>query len=102
MGFDLTGYEEDSISLSAFGIYTILGIFSLLVVIFALSFYFFIEKERIYTEAVLEREVQNTIEYKSSQFKELNSYGQSMDDDKIVNRIPIDKAIKQASEHYND
>ena len=103
MGFDLTGYEKDTINMSTLGIYTFLGILSLIVVIAALSFYFFIEKERIYTENVLEGGVEDTYLYKQNQFQELNSFGKIVNDKgESINRIPINKAIENTNIYYNE
>ena len=48
MGFNLTGYEHDnSMTMTSFMIYTISGTVILIVVIAALSFYFFLEREKM-------------------------------------------------------
>ena len=102
MGFDLTGYEKDNMSMSSFGIYTLLGILSLFVVIFLLAFYFFMIKESVYQEMVLSGGVEETIKFKNEQTRILNSYGKEGDDKIETSRIPINKAIKSAASYYND
>ena len=43
MGFDLKGYEKDnSMSMTSFALYTFAGTITLIIVIAAISFYFFI------------------------------------------------------------
>ena len=46
MGFDLTGYEKDNISMTSFGVYTIAGIVALFVVIFFFGFLFLYRKRK--------------------------------------------------------
>ena len=54
MGFDLKGYEKDNnMSMTSFALYTFAGAMTLIIVIAALSFYFFIEREGMYDEIVL-------------------------------------------------
>tara|TARA_B100001540_G_C15413597_1_gene464417 strand:- start:114 stop:422 length:309 start_codon:yes stop_codon:yes gene_type:complete len=102
MGFDLTGYEKDNISMTSFGVYTIAGIVALFVVIFFLAFYFFIVKESVYQEIVLSGGVEETSLFKDKQYSILNSYGEKGDDGLETSRIPINKAIENAVEYYND
>ena len=102
MGFDLSGYEKDSIKMSSFGIYTIAGLFVLIIVIVLLSFYFFIERERIYKETVLQGGIEKTTDFKNTQIRILNSYGNRGDDGVETSRIPINEAIKNAVDYYID
>ena len=102
MGFDLTGYEKDNISMTSFGVYTIAGIVALFAVIFFLAFYFFIVKESVYQEIVLSGGVEETSLFKDKQYSILNSYGEKGDDGLETSRIPINKAIENAVEYYND
>ena len=45
----------------------------------------------------------NTYLYKKTQFQELNSFGQEINEDgKIINRIPINKAIENTNIYYNE
>ncbi len=102
MGFDLTGYEKDDMSMASFGMYTIAGIVSLFVVIFLLAFYFFLVKESVYQEIVLSSGVEETSIFKDKQYKILNSYGEKGDNGVETSRIPINKAIRNTVEYYND
>ena len=102
MGFNLTGYEKDNISIASFGMYTIAGVATLIAVILLLYFYFFIEKERIYNEAVLQGGVEKTTDFKINQMRILNSYGNKGDDGVETSRIPINEAIKNTVDYYND
>ena len=103
MGFDLKGYEHDnSMSITSFAIYAFTGIITLLVVIATLSFYFFLERERMYDEIVLRGGVEKSVDFKIKQNRILNSYGNSNDDGVESSRIPINNAIKKALDYYND
>mgnify|MGYP006131892255 FL=1 len=102
MGFDLTGYEKDSIKMSSFTLYTVSGIAVLIIVILLLSFYFFIERERIYKETVLQGGVEKTTDFKNTQMRILSSYGNKGDDGVETSRIPINEAIENAVDYYND
>ena len=102
MSFDLKGYEKDRIKMTSFGIYTLAGIITLIAVILLLSFYFFIERERIYKETVLQGGIEKTTDFKNTQIRILNSYGNRGDDGVETSRIPINEAIKNAVDYYND
>ena len=103
MGFDLTGYEKDnSMTMTSFAIYTFAGIITLLVVVAALSFYFFIEREKMYNEIVLQGGVEESLDFKIKQNRILNSYGNKNDDGIESSRIPINNAIKKALEYYDN
>tara|TARA_Y100000590_G_scaffold384275_1_gene455517 strand:+ start:151 stop:462 length:312 start_codon:yes stop_codon:yes gene_type:complete len=103
MGFDLTGYEKDnSMTMTSFTIYTLAGIITLLVVVAALSFYFFIEREKMYNEIVLQGGVEESLDFKIKQNRILNSYGNKNDDGIESSRIPINNAIKKALEYYDN
>jgi len=103
MGFDLTGYEKDnSMTMTSFTIYTLAGIITLLVVVAALSFYFFIEREKMYNEIVLQGGVEESSDFKIKQNRILNSYGNKNDDGIESSRIPINNAIKKALEYYDN
>ena len=102
MGFDLTGYEKDSIKMSSFALYTVAGTLLLIAVVALLSFYFFIERERIYEETVLQGGVEKTTNFKKTQMRILSSYGNKGDDGIGTSRIPVNEAIKNAVDYYND
>jgi hypothetical protein len=103
MGFNLTGYESDnSITVTSFLASISIAIITLLVVIFTLSFYFFLEREKMYDEVVLKGGVEETIDFKIKQNRILNSYGNKNDDGVESSRIPINNAIKKALDYYND
>jgi len=103
MGFNLTGYEHDnSMTMTSFMIYTISGTVILIVVIAALSFYFFLEREKMYDEIVLQGGVEESIDFKVKQNRILNSYGNKNDDGIESARIPINDAIKKTLNYYND
>tara|TARA_Y100001970_G_C14230133_1_gene858075 strand:+ start:1648 stop:1959 length:312 start_codon:yes stop_codon:yes gene_type:complete len=103
MGFDLTGYEKDNnMTMTSFVIYTSAGTIALLLVVAALSFYFFIEREKMYDQIVLQGGVEESIDFKVKQNRILNSYGNQNDDGVESSRIPINNAIEKALEYYND
>ena len=103
MGFDLKGYEKDnSMSMTSFALYTFLGTITLIIVIAAISFYFFIEREGMYNQIVLQGGTQETKDFKIKQLRILNSYGNKNDDGIESSRIPINDAIKKALNYYND
>ena len=102
MSFNLRGYEKDNMSMASFGMYTIAGVATLIAVILLLSFYFFIEKERIYNETVLQGGVEESMNFKVKQLRILNSYGNKSDDGIETSRIPINEAIAKAVDFYND
>ena len=103
MGFNLTGYEHDnSMTMTSFMIYTISGTVILIVVIAALSFYFFLEREKLYDEIVLQGGVEESLDFKVKQNRILNSYGNKNDDGIELARIPINDAIKKTLNYYND
>ena len=103
MSFDLSGYEKDNkISMTSFALYTIAGTISLIIVVLVLSFYFFLERERMYNEIVLQGGTEETKDFKIKQMRILNSYGNKNDDGLESERIPINKAIKKTLDYYND
>ena len=103
MGFNLTGYEHDNnMTMTSFMIYTISGAVILIVVIAALSFYFFLEREKMYDEIVLQGGVEKSIDFKVKQNRILNSYGNKNDNGIESGRIPINDAIKKTLNYYND
>tara|TARA_B100001123_G_C15078879_1_gene934802 strand:- start:484 stop:795 length:312 start_codon:yes stop_codon:yes gene_type:complete len=103
MGFDLTGYESDnSITLTSFLGYSFAGVIVLIIVVYAISFYFFIEREKMYDKIVLQGGVEESMKYKVKQNRILNSYGNSNDDGIEKSRIPINQAIKKALTYYGD
>ena len=67
-----------------------------------MAFYFFIVKESVYQEIVLSGGVEETSLFKDKQYSILNSYGEKGDDGLETSRIPINKAIENAVEYYND
>ena len=103
MGFDLKGYEKDnSMSMTSFALYTFAGIITLIIIIAAISFYFFIEREWMYDEVVLQGGTEETKDFKIKQIRILNSYGNKNDEGIESSRIPINDAIKKALNYYND
>ena len=103
MGFDLKGYEKDNnMSMTSFALYTFAGTITLIIVIAAISFYFFIEREAMYDEIVLQGGTEETIDFKIKQIKILNSYGNKDGNGLESERIPINKAIKKTLGYYND
>ena len=103
MGFDLTGYEkDDNYTMSSFFVYTSFSIFLLIIITLLLAFYFFIQKEVMYDEIVLQDEVESATEYKNSQKQILNSYSEYLDGDTKIIKIPINKAINKAVDFYNE
>ena len=103
MSFDLSGYEKDNkISMTSFTLYTIAGTISLIIVVLVLSFYFFLERERMYNEIVLQGGTEETKDFKIKQMRILNSYGNKNDDGIESARIPINNAITKALSYYND
>ena len=103
MGFDLTGYEkDDNYTMSSFFVYTSFSVFLLIIITLLLAFYFFIQREKMYDEMVLQDEVNSTIEYTNSQKKALNSYSEYLDGDTKIIQIQINKAITKAINFYNE
>ena len=103
MGFDLKGYEKDNnMSMASFALYTFAGLMTLIIVIAALSFYFFIEREEMYDEIVLQGGTEESKDFKIKQIRILNSYGNKNDDGLESERIPINKAIKKTLDYYNE
>ena len=103
MGFDLKGYEKDNnMSMTSFALYTLAGTITLIIIIAAISFYFFIEREWMYDEVVLQGGTEETKDFKIKQIRILNSYGNKNDEGIESSRIPINDAIKKALNYYND
>ena len=103
MGFDLKGYEKDNkMNMTSFAFYTFIGTMTLIIVIAAISFYFFIEKEGMYNQIVLQGGTEKTKDFKIKQIRILNSYGNKNDDGIESERIPINDAVKKALNYYND
>ena len=103
MGFDLTGYEEDNnMTVTSFLLYTLAGIVTLLAISMALSFFFFLETEKMYDEIVLQGGVEESLDFKIKQNRILDSFGNKNDDGIESQRIPINNAIKKAVKYYND
>lgn len=86
MGFDLTGYEEDSMDIMPIVIYSILGLLAVAVVIFAIYFYMFLLDEKFTQEMFLERDTKQTLDYNKSKliFLESNELERGME--KALNR----------------
>ena len=86
MGFDLTGYEEDSMDIMPILIYSILGLLAVAVVIFAIYFYMFLLDEKFTQEMFLERDTKQTLDYNKSKviFLESNELERGME--KALNR----------------
>jgi len=86
MGFDLTGYEEDSMDIMPIVIYSILGLLAVAVVIFAIYFYMFLLDEKFTQEMFLERDTKQTLDYNKAKviFLESNELERGME--KALNR----------------
>lgn len=86
MGFDLTGYEEDSMDIMPIVIYSILGLLAVALVIFAIYFYMFLLDEKFTQEMFLERDTKQTLDYNKSKviFLESNELERGME--KALNR----------------
>ena len=89
MGFDLKGYEEDSMDIMPIVIYSILGILSVALVIFAIYFYMFILDEKFTQEMFLERDTKQTLDYNKAKVIFLDSN-------------ELEKGMEKALNRYND
>ena len=89
MGFDLTGYESDNMDMKPLALYSILGILALIVVIVAIYFYMLFMGEKYTQELFLERDTQQTINYKKKEAEFLKSH-------------QIKAGIQQAVKYYNE
>ena len=89
MGFDLTGYEEDSMDIMPIVIYSILGLLAVALVIFAIYFYMFLLDEKFTQEMFLERDTKQTLDYNKAKviFLESNE---------------LEKGMEKALNRYND
>ena len=89
MGFDLTGYEEDSMDIMPIVIYSILGILAVALVIFAIYFYMFLLDEKFTQEMFLERDTKQTLDYNKAKVIFLDSN-------------ELEKGMEKALNRYND
>ena len=89
MGFDLTGYEEDSMDIMPIVIYSILGLLAVAVVIFAIYFYMFLLDEKFTQEMFLERDTKQTLDYNKAKVIFLDSN-------------ELEKGMEKALNRYND
>ncbi len=89
MGFDLTGYEEDSMDIMPIVIYSILGILAVALVIFAIYFYMFLLDEKFTQEMFLERDTKQTLDYNKNKVNFLES-------------IELERGMEKALNRYND
>ena len=89
MGFDLKGYEEDSMDIMPIVIYSILGILSVALVIFAIYFYMFLLDEKFTQEMFLERDTKQTLDYNKAKVIFLDSN-------------ELEKGMEKALNRYND
>ena len=102
MSFNLTGYEKDNIQLKTLALYTVIGIATLFIILFALLFYYNLEKENLYNEIVLKAGTEETVEFQIKQKRILDSYGNKGDDGISSSRVSVNDAIKKTVDHYND
>lgn len=89
MGFDLTGYEEDSMDIMPIVIYSILGLLAVAVVIFAIYFYMFLLDEKFTQEMFLERDTKQTLDYNKAKVMFLESN-------------ELERGMEKALNRYND
>ena len=89
MGFDLTGYEEDSMDIMPIVIYSILGLLAVAIVIFAIYFYMFLLDEKFTQEMFLERDTKQTLDYNKAKVIFLDSN-------------ELEKGMEKALNRYND
>ena len=89
MGFDLKGYEEDSMDIMPIVIYSILGILSVALVIFAIYFYMFLLDEKFTQEMFLERDTKQTLDYNKAKVMFLESN-------------ELERGMEKALNRYND
>ena len=89
MGFDLTGYEEDSMDIMPILIYSILGLLAVALVIFAIYFYMFLLDEKFTQEMFLERDTKQTLDYNKAKVMFLESN-------------ELERGMEKALNRYND
>ena len=89
MGFDLKGYEEDSMDIMPIVIYSILGLLAVALVIFAIYFYMFLLDEKFTQEMFLERDTKQTLDYNKAKVIFLDSN-------------ELEKGMEKALKRYND
>ncbi|MAM99135.1 MAG: hypothetical protein CMF91_04540 [Candidatus Marinimicrobia bacterium] len=89
MGFDLTGYEEDSMDIMPIVIYSILGLLAVALVIFAIYFYMFLLDEKFTQEMFLERDTKQTLDYNKAKVMFLESN-------------ELERGMEKALNRYND
>ena len=89
MGFDLTGYEEDSMDIMPILIYSILGLLAVALVIFAIYFYMFLLDEKFTQEMFLERDTKQTLDYNKAKVM-------------ILESNELERGMEKALNRYND